>query len=719
MSKFFSWIREQFEKIKTRVRKERPTENSSINLRTIVSDLFSTKSILSRMVLVFLLLIIIPVTIIGFIATNTASKNIIKSAEDSLTAATKQASDLFDIFLEKAVNMSMQTFSNPMIQEYLEMDPKETPLMDAYKAQEDAASVLRSINSSSNDITAKIVNNQGTVIGDVTGASNFKAANETDVFKTVLDAKGKCIWINYDEFVTDDKGLINRTRSGLSLGRLIKSLETQSNIGIVIVDVSYSKISDFLSNVDLGFNDDTYLMTDDGRVLSSGKYEAEEMLAQKQFVKKVKERCRNEETGLFPINEDGRKLLVAYTKSSDTGMTIITVAPYSVIYASSGQIVRTTILTGIIFVLLAVAFGFVFSFRMTKAMKSIMGVMSKAEEGDLSVSISLNRNDEIGKLANSFNHMLVKIRELILQNKTATEEVVDYSNKMASISSESSRISSDITHAIAEVAIGSSNQVSEIEASVRNVSQLADRISLAVEKKIIMEKASETMKSLSDNGITTIGALNEKTAQTNEITLNVVKEINQLNQYVKNINVITNVLRNIADQTNLLAINAAIEAARAGDSGRGFAVVADEIRKLAEQSNSRTRDIQKHIENIFRQAQSSTNLVAAAEASFREQSDMVSNTAEVFNRINKTIASLVDNINQLGSVISDMDSFKEMVLSSMENISEVSEEVSASTQEVSASTQEQLTSIEQLDEMSGHLNELAGNLLILMKRFKF
>jgi methyl-accepting chemotaxis protein len=225
------------------------------------------------------------------------------------------------------------------------------------------------------------------------------------------------------------------------------------------------------------------------------------------------------------------------------------------------------------------------------------------------------------------------------------------------------------------------------------------------------------MKEVSVVGLSTVENLNRKAAQTNEITSDVVKEIGQLNQYVKNINVITQVLSSIADQTNLLALNAAIEAARAGEAGKGFAVVADEIRKLAEQSNNHTKDIQKHIGDIFKQAQHSTELVHKAETSIREQSEMVTQTADAFSRINSTTEVLTRNIGEVGKMITDMDAYKEKVLTSMESISAVSEQVSASTQEVSASTQEQLASIEQLDDMAKKLNELAQNLISQMKRF--
>lgn len=694
--------------------KAKPSENNSLNLKSILSDLFTSKSILSKMVLMFFLLIIIPVSTIGFIATNTASKDMIKSAEDSVRSSTQQTSDYFDIFLEKAQDISMQVVSNSAIQDYLSMDIEETSVMDSLELQKNAKFSISAANSTTKNIDIRLIDNTGKTIGDFQTAPDIEVIKETDWFKKVTDAGGVSLWIDYSEGIED----YNHLKYGLSLVRQINSIAAQKAIGILFVDVTYESISGFLSKIDLGMNDQTYLMSNEGIVLSSDGYDPEALLTKKQFVKEVMQRSQQKETDLFYSNDVGQELLVAYVKSPTTGMTIITIVPNSVILVSSKKIIRTTILTGVIFVLLAVSFGFIFSLRMTVAMKSIMRAMSNAEEGDLLVSLTTNRKDEIGKLSGSFTSMLEKISYLVKQNKKAAEEVVISSEKMASISFQSSRISSDIAHAISEVALGSSNQASEIVKSVDSVSQLADRISLAVKKTTAMEEISGTMQTLSDFGITTIGALYEKTAETNEITLNVVKEINQLNQYVKNINVITNVLRGISNQTNLLSLNAAIEAARAGEAGKGFAVVADEIRKLAEQSNRHTLDIQKHIENIYKQAQSSTDLVKEAEVSFKEQSEMVTNTAAAFTKINTTISSLVSSINQLGGVINDMDSFKENVLYSMENISAVSEEISASTQEVSASTQEQLSSIEQLDGMTKQLNELAENLLALMGRFK-
>lgn len=694
---------------RTKINKE-----ASLNIKSILKDLTSTKSILSRMVAIFLLLIIIPVATIGFIATKTASDDLVKSVEDSVKAATKQTSDYFDVYLEKAVDISMQMLANSNIQAYLSGLNADFSAYDKMKQQQDAVSALNDINNTTNDFNTKILFNNGTTLGDIVAPDDMEKVMSVNWYKKMVEANGRELWVDNTEGINR----LNAEKYAFSLIRLLKSAYSASGSGMIIVDINYSRIQDKLSGIDLGKEDSTYLLTTGGKVLSAEGLELEDTLSQRQFIKEVQMRYNQKESDCFYTTDNGEELLVSFLKSPKTGMTSITIVPKSVITAGSTQILRTTVLTGIIFVLIAITFSFVYSLRMTMSLKTIMGAMSKAEKGNLTESLSMKRKDEIGSLVASFNKMLVNIKELVKQNKDAAEKVVTSSKRMAEISSESSRISTEIAHAIVEVAEGSTNQATEVETSVKNVSQLADRITLAAEKTIVMEEDSETMQALSDFGTTTIDSLNSKSAQMNEITLNVVKEINQLNQYVKNINVITNVLRSIADQTNLLALNAAIEAARAGDAGKGFAVVADEIRKLAEQSNSHTREIQKHIEDIFKQAQSSTDLVMEAETSFREQSEMVSQTAEVFSRINSSIVAHVENIKQAGSMLNEMDTFKEMVLSSMENISAVSEEVSASTQEVSASTQEQLATVEQLDDMAKQLNELAVNLLSQMERFK-
>lgn len=693
---------------------EKQERKSQRKFSQVIFNFFSVQSILKKMVIVFLLLIIIPVSTIGFIATSTASNHLEASAEESVIAATFQTSNYFDVYLEKATNMSMQVLSNAIITKYGSNILDGADPRDIQKSQEDATTALGGVNSSFTDMDAKVLFDNGFVLGELTKPSDMNKVKETDWYSKVVEADGTALWIDYSE----------ATRSGiemqyaLSVVRLYEDVFLNKTFGIIIVDIAYDSINKILGEIDLGKEDSTYLLTDYGKVLSAQGKAEEEALANRQFIKEVQKRLLTKDSDFFYTEDSSQEYLVSYHKSPSTGITAITIVPNYVILEGASTIEKSTIIAGILFGVLAIIFGLLFSLSMSRDMKSIMKVMSRAEEGDLTSTLQMKRKDEIGNLVASFNKMMTKIRELVIESKHASEKVVVSSDKMATISAQSSRISTEISQAIVEVASGSYNQSIEIESSVKSVAQLADDITQAAEKTKLMEADSETMRELSDYGIRIIEKLNSNTVKTNEITSNMVENITRLNQYVQSIDLITNVLHGIAGQTNLLALNAAIEAARAGETGKGFAVVADEIRKLAEQSNNHTKEIQDHVENIFKQAQSSTNLVGQAEASIKEQSEMVAQTAEAFARIEETTTTLIKVINEMGNMIKGMDKYKDSVMSSMESISSVSEQVSASTQEVSASTEEQLASIEQLDDMAQQLNELAANLIAQMEKFK-
>ncbi|NLK87095.1 MAG: methyl-accepting chemotaxis protein [Clostridiaceae bacterium] len=683
-------------------------------IKSIISDLTSTNSLLPRLVAVFMVLIILPVTTIGIITTKAASNDLLKQMEDSISTSTLQTSNCFDQFLDKALNVSVQMIADPAIQQYSRYMDTDSELYEKFELYKDANTSMMGINSTSNDVNAMIIYSTGEALGDLSEKADMDAISATDWYQQVIEGDGKAVWIDYG----DSLKVNNPDRyAPMSLLRIYKHPNKYKVIGISVVSVNKEPMIKVLSSVKLGENDNTYLLTPQGKVMTDLEETEAEGLSDRQFIKETLERLKTEDSGTFLSYDNDTKCLVSYHRSKNTGVTVVTTVPEADINSGPAAIARTTLQAGILFTVFAVIFGFIFSLRLTNSMKAITNIMYEAEKGNLTVSLEMKRKDEIGKLVASFNSMIANIRALVHQSKDAAANVAESSQTMLSISSKSSLVSNDVANAMSDVAQGASNQAAEIESSVENVKQLTERIAQTVEKTRIMEADSEAMKRLSDNGIEAIKDLSTKTEQTNSIAANVVKEITELSQYVKNIDKITNILRGIADQTNLLSLNAEIEAARAGNAGVGFAVVADEIRKLAERSNKHTKDIQLLLENINRQAQSSVRLVNDAENAILEQSSRVTETAGIFTDISNSTQVLSENIGIAGELINEMNIFKEKVLASMENISAVSEQVSASTQEVSASTEEQLATIEELDRMSADLSQMAEDLIEMMGKF--
>jgi methyl-accepting chemotaxis protein len=316
--------------------------------------------------------------------------------------------------------------------------------------------------------------------------------------------------------------------------------------------------------------------------------------------------------------------------------------------------------------------------------------LEKIAEGDFRVRISKEYAGDHEKIKNAINYVceslgktLVKVSESISSSASAAEQISSSTDQMASGAQEQSAQASEVAGAVEQM----TKTIYESAQNSENVSRMAK------ESKDTAKRGREIVLSTKDSI--------EKVVMSFK---NIASIINSLSSKSQQIGEVTQVINDIADQTNLLALNAAIEAARAGEQGRGFAVVADEVKKLAE----RTTNATKQIADTIRGVQTETNTANVSMVEAKELVDLgmknTVDTEKILNEINEKS----ENVSQL----------IDQIAASGEEQSSSAEEISKSIESISNVTQQSASGIQQIALSAENLNNLTGELHTLVSNFK-
>lgn len=295
-------------------------------------------------------------------------------------------------------------------------------------------------------------------------------------------------------------------------------------------------------------------------------------------------------------------------------------------------------------------------------------------DGNLTERVDYNAEDEFGELASNTNKLTGNLRKLI-------EGIANRATQLATAAEQSSNVSDETTNAIDE----QRNQIEQVATATQEMnstaSEMAEGAAQALREIQHSDDEAKRVREISDKNRTTIEGLAREIKDASEV-------IDQLSENSKNIGGILDVIRGIADQTNLLALNAAIEAARAGEQGRGFAVVADEVRTLASRTQESTEEIQDMIESLQNDSQRAVTVMNKG----REQAELSVNqsdeAAQALQSITDSVHQASDSSNHIANAANEQSSTAHDISERLEAIVSIAEQTaSGSKQTAQASTE--------------------------------
>ncbi|MBL4937105.1 HAMP domain-containing protein [Clostridium sp. YIM B02515] len=369
---------------------------------------------------------------------------------------------------------------------------------------------------------------------------------------------------------------------------------------------------------------------------------------------------------------------------------------------------------------LIIAFcGYLVASYVSKPIIEIAGIAESVASNDLNVrKLKIRDNDELGTLSKSFNLMIDNIRKMINKMQRTSDELVQASKIIGLSTQEIASSSEGITSQVQQIAAGGTVQADEASKSYDLVSNLSTKIEDMNERLDITSNNTTNMQDANRQGTIAISSLENNFDRYLGTALEVASKVEELHLSSKSIVSILTTINSIAEQTNLLALNAAIEAARAGEHGKGFAVVSEEIRKLAEQAAFSTKEIQGIVDKISKDVLNISNLTVESKDLIFYVKDAIDKSKESLTNIEVSATDTVNEINNLDNDIKYIETLKERVLKSVQDMAAIAQESAAGTEEISASSEEQSASIEEVLSSIDSLNEMIEELNDMIKEYK-
>ena len=377
----------------------------------------------------------------------------------------------------------------------------------------------------------------------------------------------------------------------------------------------------------------------------------------------------------------------------------------------------TIVIVSIIGIALLLLIGVLVIRSITSPIQFLSSLLNKMRDGDFTVKSDVTGKDELGQLMTTFNETVSTLNSALNNVTTASLELEETAMELSANVNQSSSSSQHIASSIQEISAGAEQTKQKLEGNAVLLEQvrtgfnqieetmdtLHDIASASVEKSVEGSSIVQT-------NVAKMQDIQSSISQSNEVILNLAERVNSVDQILATIDA-------ISGQTNLLALNAAIEAARAGEHGKGFAVVADEVRKLAEQSLEATKSVAEILASIKDDTKQSVKIMEVVMSDTNSGLHATENTAEKFEEILASSQSVAPNIEELAKTMENLNATFQTFASNADVILSISINNANNSEEVTAATEQQTHALEDMNDSARGLSEVASKLNTITQQF--